>query len=313
MNKEILDKIFNKVQDLGKKAKKNDIEKIKKQFPLMNKGALAKIWDKVLKIWDAFCSSETPNHIKVIIIGGFLYMILPFDIIPDIIPGVGLIDDATVLAIIFSKLVTLKLIADVAGEAISKTISCITKEHRKDFRKQIWQGFYEAAKITGINLIIILCGFLLLFLGKKITALPFFIFYYSALLLFLSSFIWGVYRLVITIKKSYKPVLKIIKNRSLRKGLAEYFRAEQPWLTPVEKALNVTKNIFPSFEKIPELENIIDDYIQFIKKDCLIILGSFCAYYILLNIFLRIFIAEQLSTIPVISLYLFPFLHFFSL
>ncbi|MGL4986374.1 MAG: YkvA family protein [Treponemataceae bacterium] len=312
MNKKKLQNALSKAEELGKNASDEDIKNIKKNMLKMNKGPLAKIWDKVQQLWAAFCASETPSNIKIIIIGGLLYMIMPLDLIPDIIPGVGLLDDAGVLLMIFSKLIALGVIADAAAEAVNKTISYITQKHREDFRKNLWKEFKQTIKITAINLAIILTGFLLLFISQKITTIPFALFYYSVLLLFLVSFIWGVIRLVKTIKKFYKPVFSIIKKRSLRDGLAEYFKKEQPWINLVEKGVKTTKKILPVFEKIPELEQIIDDYIQFLKKDIRIMIISFTLYYLMLNLFLRLFVAEQLSTLPVISLYLFPFLHFFS-
>jgi len=58
--------------------------------------------------------SKTPAHIKALILGALGYFILPVDMAPDIIPVVGWLDDATVVATVL---------------AIVKTY--ITQEHRK--------------------------------------------------------------------------------------------------------------------------------------------------------------------------------------
>jgi len=41
---------------------------------------------------------QTPTHVRVALIGALLYFISPFDLIPDMLPIIGLGDDAAVLA-----------------------------------------------------------------------------------------------------------------------------------------------------------------------------------------------------------------------
>ena len=45
-----------------------------------------------------YCATDpaTPTRIKAILIGALAYFILPTDVIPDIIPGLGFTDDAAV-------------------------------------------------------------------------------------------------------------------------------------------------------------------------------------------------------------------------
>ena len=49
----------------------------------------------------ALDNPNTPPHIKALIVGAIGYIVLPFDLIPDMIPGIGWLDDigtaATVL------------------------------------------------------------------------------------------------------------------------------------------------------------------------------------------------------------------------
>jgi uncharacterized membrane protein YkvA (DUF1232 family) len=44
---------------------------------------------------------QTPPHVRVALIGALAYFIAPFDILPDVVPVVGLTDDAAVLAVVF--------------------------------------------------------------------------------------------------------------------------------------------------------------------------------------------------------------------
>jgi uncharacterized membrane protein YkvA (DUF1232 family) len=47
-----------------------------------------------------YCAFDrsTPTHVRVALLGALAYFIAPFDILPDVLPIVGLTDDAAVLA-----------------------------------------------------------------------------------------------------------------------------------------------------------------------------------------------------------------------
>jgi uncharacterized membrane protein YkvA (DUF1232 family) len=47
-----------------------------------------------------FCAFDrnTPRHVQGVIVGALAYFVLPFDVIPDMLPLVGFTDDAAVLA-----------------------------------------------------------------------------------------------------------------------------------------------------------------------------------------------------------------------
>jgi uncharacterized membrane protein YkvA (DUF1232 family) len=47
-----------------------------------------------------FCAfdRETPRRVQVALIGALAYFVLPFDVIPDMLPFIGFTDDAAVLA-----------------------------------------------------------------------------------------------------------------------------------------------------------------------------------------------------------------------
>ncbi|HOU54434.1 MAG TPA: YkvA family protein [Myxococcota bacterium] len=52
----------------------------------------------VLILYYTLQKPEVPVWAKTVIIGALAYFILPFDVVPDVIPGVGYSDDAGVLA-----------------------------------------------------------------------------------------------------------------------------------------------------------------------------------------------------------------------
>ena len=64
---------------------------------------------------------------KVLIIGCLGYFILPTDLIPDIIAGLGYTDDAAVLGVIFKSLSSL-ITDDMKAQAQKKCFEWLVKE-----------------------------------------------------------------------------------------------------------------------------------------------------------------------------------------
>jgi len=75
--------------------------------------ALPFVEDLLTAYYCAF-DRETPRHVQAALLGALAYFVLPFDIIPDMLPVLGYTDDAAVLA------TALKLVA-----------SYIRPEHRE--------------------------------------------------------------------------------------------------------------------------------------------------------------------------------------
>jgi len=79
-----------------------------------------------LTLYYVLKSASTPLAFKILIVGALGYLILPFDIIPDMFPGVGFVDDIAAL-----------------GTAYASIKSCVTEEvennvatHMKKFIKK---------------------------------------------------------------------------------------------------------------------------------------------------------------------------------
>jgi uncharacterized membrane protein YkvA (DUF1232 family) len=75
-----------------------------------------------------FCAfdRETPRHVQAALIGALAYFVLPFDIIPDMMPLLGFTDDAAVLA-----------------TALRMVATHIRPEHRAAARQAIERGLAE--------------------------------------------------------------------------------------------------------------------------------------------------------------------------
>ncbi len=84
-----------------------DHDKLRADEALVKEG----FWDKLRKtlgkvpfIEDAlaayYCATDgkTPIYVKAVLMGALAYFIVPYDVIPDFIPGLGFTDDAAILA-----------------------------------------------------------------------------------------------------------------------------------------------------------------------------------------------------------------------
>jgi uncharacterized membrane protein YkvA (DUF1232 family) len=69
-----------------------------------------------------YCALDrsTPNHVRVILFGALAYFVMPFDLVPDILPMLGYADDAAMLA------AAIKTVADA-----------IRPEHRDAARRKL--------------------------------------------------------------------------------------------------------------------------------------------------------------------------------
>lgn len=76
--------------------------------------------DDVLAMWFCAVDDKTPSKIKAAIIGALAYFVLPLDLIPDMVLGLGFSDDIAVLTAVLA-LVT----------------SHITPEHRERAKKAL--------------------------------------------------------------------------------------------------------------------------------------------------------------------------------
>jgi uncharacterized membrane protein YkvA (DUF1232 family) len=73
------------------------------------RGAFRRIWDdlqtavRLTRAWSRRDYRGLSRSTLVLVVAGFLYLVTPVDAIPDVIPVLGLIDDAAVLAWVLRK------------------------------------------------------------------------------------------------------------------------------------------------------------------------------------------------------------------
>lgn len=93
--------LFNKFVS---NASASDISKITAKIGGMNKGKLTEVWDKIQQLLKMIADPSAPWTGKAVAIGALLYVISPIDAIPDLIPLLGLTDDAAIVLFAISQL-----------------------------------------------------------------------------------------------------------------------------------------------------------------------------------------------------------------
>lgn len=106
-----------------------DRDSVRRRFWIKLKKVASKlpfIEDLLAAYYCAF-DKQTPRHVQVALLGALAYFILPFDLIPDMMPALGFTDDAAVLATVIRL---------VAGH--------ITDDHREAARAALKRGCEES-------------------------------------------------------------------------------------------------------------------------------------------------------------------------
>ncbi|MGB7376522.1 MAG: YkvA family protein [Rivularia sp. (in: cyanobacteria)] len=94
----------NLVKSVNPQNIQKDIQKITEKLPSMNRGPIKEIWPKIQSLFQMVLDPKAAWTSKALAIGSLLYLISPFDAIPDIIPVLGLTDDVAVIVSVASTL-----------------------------------------------------------------------------------------------------------------------------------------------------------------------------------------------------------------
>lgn len=215
-------RIMDFVERLGKGFDKKDIDKVNSNISSMNKGALANVWDKVLFLLKRFNENSSPKD-KALIIGALLYAILPIDIIPDVIPGLGLVDDAFAVVMVYN---IVKKSVPLVKKAVAKTQEKVVKKVDNIISWAVEQKLDLAynRKLASSLFNLILFVFAILF-----TVCPVFGNLASSIvssILLLTSIVLAIISVVRTIRNKHTiPLIRSIwKQRNIKMGIAEYIR-----------------------------------------------------------------------------------------
>lgn len=90
-------KYEEELEKYSEDAKPEDVEKITSKISKMRRGAIKDIWDIVMALLRMIKDPKGAWPQKALAIGALVYLITPFDAVADVIPVLGLLDDAGVL------------------------------------------------------------------------------------------------------------------------------------------------------------------------------------------------------------------------
>ena len=257
-------RIMDFVERLGKSFDKKDADKVNSDISSMNRGALANVWDKVLFLLKRFNENSSPKD-KALIIGALLYAILPFDIIPDVIPGLGLVDDAFAVVMVYN---IVKQSVPLLRKAVDKTQEKVVKKVDNIISWAVEQKLDLAynKKLVSSLFNLILFVFAILF-----TACPVFGELASSIvasILLLTSIVLSIISIVKTVRNKHTiPLVRSIRNqRSIKKGMAEYLRSLDEKISFGEKTIDDFFALLGEPANQRFLDHLIDHCWQLIKK-----------------------------------------------
>ncbi|MCQ2593364.1 MAG: DUF1232 domain-containing protein [Treponema sp.] len=296
-------------QGLGKLYSEEKMQKLQKSLEekwnrYFSKKALKENWDKIEYLWSKLKEKETPLKVKIAIFGGFAYLLLPADIIPDVIPGLGFIDDVTVFLYIWKTVVPYlkNITAEIAEEIASEKIQVALTE---SFRTTIIRSLI----ILFINMAATLIACFRPF-GQTPSN-------YVAALLFASCLIYTIIRIISLIVKNGPMtctiISLIIKEHSVRKGIASYVRSSnQKIFRQITKAFKIaqTANQMTDLD-LPSLEDVIHHYVKKFLKTILLFFSLYWTYIILVYWLLKPYLLNHYANLTMFQILLYPITHIF--
>lgn len=93
-----------KLERLIHNAKEKLMNMENRRHTLKNVVRYISVFVRIMKDYNAGYYPHLPWKSLLSIVGVILYFINPFDIIPDFIPGIGLLDDITLLAYVYRSI-----------------------------------------------------------------------------------------------------------------------------------------------------------------------------------------------------------------
>lgn len=260
------------VEKLGSKADTRDMENVESKLEGMNRGPVAAIWDKVTFLWNTF-RNDCPPAWKALIIGALLYLVLPVDIVPDFIPGAGLVDDVFAIGYVFASV---KALAQKAAPAIEKKADRLIKANVYPLVKA------ELDRMHMKRLVNSLVNLLVFIVAELLVIFPVFGTFASSLvssLLLTGAAVWAAVRTVKAVIRSLPVVREMWKVKSVKGGLAEFFRSHYKALSVAEKFVDSFFALIGEKENRKTLDRLVDyayrllirDLVRFVLVEAVII------------------------------------------
>lgn len=285
---------------LSKKTSGDDVAKIEKKLPSMNKGPVAKIWDKVQILFDALKNSQVSFKEKALIAGALLYLILPADVVPDFIPIGGFLDDVFVILFVF------KCVADVvSGFVIEKVKAPVDEKIKEKINTKLNRTLRATVISTLISSAVMMAGILLVIFvpfGKEVS-------YFIASLVFLAWFVFMIVRLIRNVKNAFPWAKSILKEKSVKRGVAAEIKKQWRTFALYDSLIEKGSKVIPSLGDVPTTERIVSHYIRFFRAKVIVFAAAVAVYLLAVNFILKPVLIASFSDLKRWQIYLYPLIH----
>lgn len=295
-------RIISFMERIGASFRPSDVDMVDDNLDSMNKGPVSSIWDKVEFLWNRFRTESTPAE-KALIIGALLYLIMPLDILPDVLPGLGLIDDVFAILFVFNKITGIgKASLNNAGKRIMERIIDPLIEREVTHYMEVMH--YRRIISSMINLVMYVAAILLAVFPVFGTLLS------SILASLLLTFAMGyaVYRFIRLMRGKYAiPLIKdVLKEKSVKKGLSSFIRGLDPRIVKIEKFSDKFFRLLGEKGNEKTLERFIDHAYALLKKD----IARFILVEVLILAFffiVRFLLMHEISGLSFFKIVFYPF------
>lgn len=261
-----------KAEALGKTAGDKEVMEVEEKLPAMNRGPVKKIWDKVVFLWDAYRKAEIPVRLKITIIGALLYLILPADIVPDVIPGIGLVDDCAVILIVFNEVSKF-----LVPKVVKKLKTTIQESYYSKIDFKLKEVFYTMLVNSAVTFCINMAGIAILLVNPVGEYSR-----YVAFGIFGIVFIYTMIRIILYFKHYGNITLEIMKHvfkeKSLSRGVGLFVTEKYPVITKIYAGINIAQNFIPGLDSVPDFDLIVKDFITHYRKKIILVAALFILY-----------------------------------
>lgn len=270
---------LKKADELGKQSTEKDLQELDSKLPAMKKGVIAKIWDKVLFLWEQAKSPEVPLRLKLVIIGALLYLVLPFDILPDTIPGFGLLDDLSVLLTVFREVS--RYVLPKLEKKIENKLYEVSYQKIDEKLSEIYKSILATSIITFfVNAV----GFTILVtkpFGKVISRKV-------SVAIFVSIWAYALIRFIIYLKTygqmTKKIASSVFRKKSISQGISDFVCSEYKYIAYLFDGLQIVKSVVPELKDIPDGPQIVKTFKNHYRKRIILFIVFFVLYSLLIMV-----------------------------
>ncbi len=272
-------KALKKADELGKQSTEKDVQELDAKLPAMKKGVIAKIWDKVLFLWEQAKSPEVPLRLKLVIVGALLYLVLPIDVMPDTIPGVGLLDDLSVLLTVFrevSKYALPKLEKKIENKFYEVSYQKID-EKLSEIYKSILATTIITFFVNAVGCTILVTKPFGNVISRKVTVA-----------IFVSIWAYALIRFIIYLKTygqmTKKIASSVFRKKSISQGVSDFVCSEYRYIAYLFDGLQIVKSVVPELKDIPDGPQIVKTFKNHYRKRIILFIVFFVLYSLLIMV-----------------------------